>query len=452
MTPDAPFATLADANPPKATRQIPQDKGRPFVGYALEFMRDPLSFTELLEKRHGALIETRVMGINFVMMLGPDANQFVLQDRDGNFSSAGGWEPYIGKVFPGAIMSMDDPAHRFQRRIMQQAFKKPALTAYIEAMNPHIGVGLRRWSAQRRFSVFNNIKELTLELATGVFMGEAADRSASRVNTAFIDTVEASLAYVRYPLPPFKMWKGMKARAFLEAHFRELLPQKRAQETPDFFSQFCHATDEDGARFSDKEVVDHMIFLMMAAHDTTTSTLTTLFYALARHPEWQARLRDESLKVGKPFVDFEDLEKLEGLDRVMKEALRLYPPLTSIPRMVARDCEFQGHVLRKGTVVGVYPIHTHHMPSLWTRPHDFDPERFSPERAEQKQHMFQWIPFGGGAHMCLGQHFANLQVKAIMHQVLQQYRWEIPVGYEMPYQLVPIAKPRDGLPVRLIRL
>jgi cytochrome P450 len=92
------------------------------------------------------------------------------------------------------------------------------------------------------------------------------------------------------------------------------------------------------------------------------------------------------------------------------------------------------------------------MPEYWSAPDTFDPERFSPARGEHKQHMFQWIPFGGGSHMCLGQHFANLQVKAILYQVLQHYRWDVPDDYTMPYQLVPIAKPKDGLPVRLHRL
>lgn len=440
------------STPALSHKAIPHDPGLPLIGYLFDFMKDTRAMVESLEQRHGPVIKTHILGTDVIILLGPDANQFVLQDRDGNFSSHGGWDPYIGKVFPGAIMSMDDPAHRYQRRIMQQAFKKPALSAYITAMSPRIADGLTNWQPQRQFSVFRNIKQLTLDLATGVFMGESLGPEADQVNKAFIDTVEASLAYIRYPLPPFKMWRGMKGREFLVRYFNSLLPQKRRQETPDFFSQFCHATDEDGARFSDQEVVDHMIFLMMAAHDTTTSTLTTVFYALAKHPEWQDRLRQASLAMGKTHLEFDDLEKLEEIEWVMKEALRRYPPLTSMPRLLARDCEFNGHALPKGTMVGIYPIHTHHMPAYWKTPETFDPERFSPGRAEHKQHMFQWIPFGGGAHMCLGQHFANLQVKAILHHVLQRFRWEVPAGYEMPYQLVPIARPKDGLPVRLYRL
>ena len=125
----------------------------------------------------------------------------------------------------------------------------------------------------------------------------------------------------------------------------------------------------------------------------------------------------------------------------------MYPPLTSIPRKAARDCEFGGFQIPKGTPVGVSPIHTHHMPSLWTRPNDFDPERFSPARAEHRRHAYAYLPFGGGAHLCIGQHFADMEVKAVMHQVLRRFRFSVPEGYRMPYQLVPIAKPRDGLPI-----
>ena len=94
----------------------------------------------------------------------------------------------------------------------------------------------------------------------------------------------------------------------------------------------------------------------------------------------------------------------------------------------------------------------HYWPSLWTNPHDFDPERFAPARAEHRQHAYAYLPFGGGAHLCIGQHFADMEVKSVMHQVLRRFRYSVPEGYRMPYQLVPIAKPRDGLPITLQRI
>lgn len=432
-------------------RRIPEDFGPPLIGYTLDFTKDPLEMAQRLERKNGAVVRTRAI-MPFIILFGPEANQFVLQDREGNFSNYEGWKYFIDKVFPGAIMSMDGDQHRYQRKLMAVAFKKPALESYLASMNPGIKSGIDNFKTGNHFKVFFNVKQLTLDLAANTFMGVPLGREATDMNNAFIQAVDAATAFIRYPLPPFQMWKGVRAREFLVSHFNKLLPQKKAKNTPDFFSQFCHAETDEGGRFTDKEIVDHMIFLMMAAHDTTTSTMTTMFYALAKHPEWQERLREKSLSLDKEFLEFEDLEKLEELEWAMKEALRMYPPLTSMPRGVAKDCEFDGYALRKGERVSIFPIHTHYMSEYWTNPYHFDPERFSPGRMEHKKHWFQFIPFGGGHHMCLGQHFADLQVKAIMHQILRKYRWSVAPNYVMPYQMVPIQKPHDGLPVKFEKL
>ncbi len=400
---------------------------------------------------HGSVVKLKLplIGISLMQLLGAEWNQVVYQNREGAFSSEHGWDFVLKRIFPGSVMAMDGSEHLYQRRIMSQAFKKPKLVAYLDFMNGFITQGIQGWSPNEQFMVFPGVKELTLELATRVFMGIEPNETSKKMNQAFIDTVEASIAPIRYPVPPFQMWKGVKGREFLVKEFNRLLPEKRKSDTADFFSQFCQAESEDGEKFTDQEIVDHMIFLMMAAHDTTTSTLTTMFYVLAKHPEWQQRLREFSQNLNKVNLEFDDLARLEEMGWVMKECLRMYPPLPTMPRRVMKDVDYYGVHFPKGTYVSVSPVHTHYMDEYWSNPEQFDPERWSPERAEYKKHAYQWIPFGGGAHMCVGQHFADLQVKAVMHQILLNYQWTVPEGYEIPYQLMPIAKPKDGLPVHL---
>ena len=426
--------------------RIPLVKGLPLVGNLPKFLRDPLANAQSLEV-HGNVVRSRTF-FETVTLLGPDANQFVLHDREGNFSSRGGWYYWIDAVFPGAIMALDDPPHKHHRRIMQSAFKRAAMERYVQDMGPVIASVVGAWTAGP-MTMFPQIKALTLNIAARVFMGMTLGPEADRMNQAFIDTVQASLALIRRPLPPFAMWRGVRARRYLVQLMQSKLADKRAAEGPDLFSQLCHARGEDGERFSDDEVVNHMIFLMMAAHDTTTSTLTTMLYCLARNPGWQDKLREDAQALPDAQLRHADLAGCERTEWVMKESLRMYPPLTSIPRKAARDCEFGGFQIPKGTPVGISPIHTHHMPSLWTRPDDFDPERFSPARAEHRQHAYAYLPFGGGAHLCIGQHFADMEVKSVMHQLLRRFKFSVPEGYRMPYQLVPIAKPRDGLPITL---
>jgi cytochrome P450 len=437
-------------------KTIPTQTGSSTLLTISAMRKDLVGYLDGLQKVHGSVWRTPTgIGGAIISMVGPDALEFVLKNRDGAFSSKLGWFPFIGKVFPGAIMAMDGEDHRYQRRIMQVAFRKSALRTYLEEMGPAIDVGINAWLATEASAtrqMYPLLKQLTLDLAASVFMGVKLGSSAKKLNKAFVATVEASLSLIRIPIPGLKMWRGMRGRELLVKRFQELLPAKRAAHTADFFSEFCHAQSEQGERFTDQEIIDHMIFLMMAAHDTTSSTLTTMMYLLARHPEWQERLRAKAIALGKAQLEHDDLDGLEELSWVMREALRLTPPLTSMPRMCIKDAEFQGYRIPAGTMVGIYPIHVHFMPSLWSDPQSFDPERFSPARQEDKRHAFAWVPFGGGAHVCIGQHFATLQVKAIMHQLLLRYRWSIAPGYTMPYQLVPIAKPRDGLPVVLERV
>jgi cytochrome P450 len=228
-----------------------------------------------------------------------------------------------------------------------------------------------------------------------------------------------------------------------------MIAGKRAGQGPDLFSRLCRAESEDGERFDDAQIVDHLVFLMMAAHDTTTSTLTSMLYELGRHPRWQERVREECRAFTEDALSLDQLGTLDTVDLVMKETLRRYPPLSTIPRLSERPFDFGGYRIPAGVMVVTYPIHSHHMPEYWTEPLRFDPERFAPGRAEHERHPYLFIPFGGGAHLCIGYRFAQLQIKAVLYQLVRRYRWTLPAGYQMPLQQAPISKPRDGLPVQL---
>jgi cytochrome P450 len=197
-----------------------------------------------------------------------------------------------------------------------------------------------------------------------------------------------------------------------------------------------------------------MNFLMMAAHDTLTSSLTSTLYHLAKYPEWQDRLRTEIMAVradAGASLPFDRLGDLEQTEWAFKEALRLLPPVPSIPRRALRDFDFAGFRIPGGTHVGVNPMMTHRMPEYWDDPETFDPSRFSHNRSKGR-HKYAWVPFGGGAHMCIGLHFAYMQMKAFFYTLLSEYRVTVPDGYTCDFQMFPIPKPKDGLPIRLERL
>ncbi|MFD0900790.1 cytochrome P450 [Actinomadura sediminis] len=442
------------APPPQGSdlKPVPGVPGIPYIGNTLAVMRDPIGQARKRYDAYGPVAWGWLLGQRTCTVQGPEAAEAVLVNRDKAFANGPAWSYFIGPFFNRGIMLLDFEEHLHHRRIMQQAFTKARLRAYMDAMAPGIVKGLDAWEPGQGFKVYDHVKQLTLDLAVDVFMGVELDRAErDRVNGAFIDAVRAGTAYVRFPVPGLRWHKGLRARKVLEEFFYRHLPAKRRDGGDDLFAALCQAETDDGHRFTDEDVVNHMIFALMAAHDTTTITLTTMAYHLAKYPEWQERLRDESLALAKPQPDYEDLDAFTGIDMVMKESLRMVAPVPALPRKVVKDTSILGYHVPAGTVVVVPMLSNHHMAQWWPDPERFDPERFSPERREDKVHKYAWAPFGGGAHKCIGLHFAGMQVKTILHQVLQRYRWSVPARYEWPLDTTSLPSPKDGLPVRLDR-
>jgi cytochrome P450 len=411
---------------------------------------DMLTPLQQMHERYGPGVMHRVGPMPMVHLFGPDANRAVLLDRDGIFSARKPWMGIMGRIFPNGLLLRDGAEHKHQRKIMHEAFKRAALRHYAERMNPMIASGIAGWGGRRL--AFHSYKELTLDIAASIFVGAPLGPETKRMNGVFEAMVAASMSLLRLPIKGLEFQRGLAGREYLVATFRDTLARKRAEGGDDMFARLARAENEAGERLADADVIDHMIFLMMAAHDTTTSTLTSMTYELARHPEWQERARAEAIASGKEALGFDDVDGAVELGWVMRETLRRYPPLPVIPRIAEADFEFEGMRVPQGALVVVSPIHTHHLPEWWRAPYLFDPERFAPGRAEHERHTHCWIPFGGGPHHCLGLRFAETQVKAVMHQLLRRYRIRVAPGYRMPVQQAPISKPRDGLPVTFERI
>ena len=438
---------------------IPGEAGWPIIGNTFRMLADPHGMAKSMVEKYGRVYKNKAFGGWNIALIGADANELVLFDRDKLFSSEQGWGPILDKLFPRGLMLMDFDHHRADRRALSIAFKPGPMRHYSGALNRGIAKRVTEWGANgskggMRF--YPAIKELTLDLAADSFIGIPWGAEADRINRAFIDMVQASVAPVRRPLPFTQMKKGVDGRAFLVDYFTKETHRRRAEGGgQDMFSQFATAEYEDGSLMPVDEVVDHMNFLMMAAHDTITSSATSLLWLLAKHPEWQDKLRAEVESVtGGVDADgrvrdlaYEDLGKLELTEMAFKEALRFIPPVPSMPRRALRDFEYGGYRIPAGTPVGINIHWTHHSEDYWDEPEKFDPMRFTPEKVKAR-HKYAWVPFGGGAHMCLGLHFAYMQVKILMAQLLPRYRVEL-VGGDPEWQAWPIPKPKDGLKIAL---
>lgn len=435
------------ANPPSALKDIPGSRGLPFIGNTFAVLKDPIGFTHRAAAKYGPVYRNRTFGGDGVVLLGADANELVLFDKEKNFSSEQGWGPILNLVFPRGLMLMDFDKHRADRKALSVAFKPEPMRHYAQELNAGIADQVAGW-ADRTLPFYSAIKALSLDLAATSFLGVPLGPEASRINQAFVDEVQASVSPVRTPLPGTSMRRGVKARAYLVDYFTREIPKRRDGNGQDFFSQFCRATDDNGQLLADDAIVDHMNFLMMAAHDTITSSATSLVMLLGRHVDWQEKLREEVQGLGSNdgSVAYEQLDRLVLTEWAFKESLRLMPPVPSIPRRAMRDFTFGGYRIPAGTFVGVNTAYTHHMAQHWPDPERFDPTRFSPE-SSRGRHRFAWVPFGGGAHMCIGLHFATMQIRILVAHLLSRYRIELAEGAGADWQIFPIPRPKDGLPV-----
>ncbi|MEL6868563.1 MAG: cytochrome P450 [Pseudomonadota bacterium] len=432
-------------------QHIPGERGLPLLGHLPELLRNPRGLRARMHDTYGPVFKTRVLGQWTVNLNGVDALQMVMQDREHNFSSEQGWDHTIGKLFKRGLMLLDFDEHRYHRRILQTAFKSDALAHYLDSMQQVARQSFATWSEQSTLRVYPAIKQLALDNAAVAFLGIELDARADSLNQAFIDTVTASLAVVRWPIPGLAYQRGLKGRALLHEFFASQIAERRTKDASDMFTLLCQASNDDGEAFSDEDIINHMIFLLMAAHDTVTSSLTIAIHGLAAHPQWQERLRAENAAVGDGPLDFAQLDQLEQTGWLFNEALRLWGPVPLLPRRALRAFQFADVEIPANTQIAISPDSAHYDASVWSNPTAFDPERFSPARAEHKQHAFAFCPYGGGAHKCIGMRFAQMLAKVVLREFVTTFDCTLTDGYALDMQPLPIPKPRDGLPVRITR-
>lgn len=435
---------------------IPGDYGLPVIGHTIGYLKDPLPWAQERYKKFGPLQRVSSTGLRAVLALGPDLAQQVMLDTERNFSSKMGFHDRVQKIFEGSLIMEDYEHHKHQRRIVQAAFKNDALQHYTREINRIYDRALDEWAADtgKTIPFFMYIKELLLIVAAEIFAGETdpkGDRTRY-LNQAFLDATAGLMYIVPWNIPGFTYHTGQRGKRNLQNFFRPMIDQKRKGDGMDMLSFFSRAKDEYGDYFSAEEVTNQAIFLMFAAHDTTTAAITHTIYYLAQHPDVKEKLYREVDSIPLDGLLWEDQEALPYMQMVFNEVQRIRPSVPSVPRRTIRECEMAGHRVPAHTMVLTLPRFTHWMEEYWTNPHAFDPERFSPERAEHKKHPFQFHPFGGGAHKCIGMHFAQMEYKNFLFKFIKRFDFE--AKHKKPdiwMQTFPLPKPSDDMPVVITR-
>lgn len=432
------------------TTGLPGDDGLPFLGHTISFYFDFYGFGSRMLAKHGEVYRSRAAMLNFVTVASPEAVDFVIRQNEPIFSCKEGWGPFYGRAFPNSLPVMDDDEHKHHRKILTSAFKKSYLVSYLELINSITSRSIADWQTDTRVEMFTLCKQLTLDVAAQAFLGIELDERAEFVGKTFLTLNKGIGALIPFEVPGLALWKSLRAQKVLLEFFRGLIAGKRGGEGNDVFSRLCNAKDEEGNSLTDRQILYHLLQFLAAAHDTSTTTLSVIFHHIMKHPEWQDAMVNEVDAIGTDKISFDDLEKMQKTDWVIREALRMFPAAPLMFRRAMADTSYKQYNFKAGNQVVIDIAAIHHSPKYWNNPESFDPARYSPERMEQKTHPYLWIPFGAGAHTCIGLHFTFIELKAILFHFFRQYRVES-IGETDSFRILPITKPRKNLPLRIVR-
>jgi cytochrome P450 len=265
--------------------------------------------------------------------------------------------------------------------------------------------------------------------------------------------LERALTWLEAPIlwPTRHNRELRRAIAELDSLVQRMIDERRAAAAPsdDLLSRLLQAQDEDdGGHMTDKQVRDEITTLFVAGHETTANGLAWSLYLLARHPQAYARARAAVDSLGGGPATLADLDRLEFLGRVFKEALRLYPPVYLFARITCADVTVGGYRIPERTAVTLSPWIVHRRADLWPDPTRFDPDRFTPA-AEAARASDAWIPFSDGPRVCIGAHFSQLEAPLVLATLLQRAGFALADDREILPDESSTLRPRGGVPMRI---
>jgi cytochrome P450 len=443
-------------------RYPPGPKDR-FFGFALamRFRAEPLQFLVEVGRTAGDLGHFAMGPIHFYLVNHPDLIREVLIAKAKLFPKLEKTTSVIRQVEGNGIVVTEGDFWLRQRRLVQPAFAAGRMARYADLMVEYTRRATDGWADSEVVDMGGAMRRLTLAIIARTLFdveltGKAANLDEAGQVLAEVLPREMSAA-IRLPdwLPlPGKARKRWAIRVFDEL-IRDVIRQRRAtaEDKGDLLSMLLKAVDAegDGTGMTDEQARDEAMSLFHAGHETAAAGLTWMWYLLTRHPDVTARVVQEVEALGDRPATLADLPALSYTQMVVKETLRLYPPVWVLfGREAAAAVELGGYTIPKGAWVHLSPFVTQRDPRFFAEPERFDPERFAPGRVEQ-MNPHAYFPFGLGPHVCIGNTFALVEMTLVAATVLQRFR--LAFAPDQAVQVEPAAvlalRPKGGLRLRV---
>jgi cytochrome P450 len=419
----------------------PGPKGDPIFGNSRQYARDPFSFMDGVAAAYpdADVVHLELGPLDTYMLQNPRDVERVLVSEWSRFRKPD-LDDAITELLGDGLLLGDGEGWQRQRDLANPAFSGRRVGTMADGIAAHAEALVDGWEPGEVVDIQLEMAEVTVRIIVNAMLGVDPTDEQIAVVQENLEPLGARFEPdpIRFAVPDWAPTRENRefhaAVDRLESVIDEFVDQRRgtqydpaadpggtAEDEPmDFLSVLLRA--QDRGEQTDRQLRDEMMTMLLAGHDTTALTLTYAFYLLSEHPEVQARVYaelDEVLGDGPPSM--RDVGRMEYTDRVLREAMRLYPPVYTLFREPLVDVKLGGYRVPEGSTVMLPQWVLHRSPRYWEEPTTFDPDRFLPERARDRPR-FAYFPFGGGPRHCIGKQLSLLEAKLILGAVSREYR------------------------------
>jgi cytochrome P450 len=429
--------------------------------FLLKFISNPLLVIPEAVYREKIVQYGRSVG-RVAWVIDPALIKDVLINRSALFPITPLQKRVLGPLGGKGVLTAEGAEWRCQRQIAAPLFRHTELLKYVPAMSSAAEAMLATWAGDASGgyrAIDKDMTRLTFNVISQTVLPGGDDHIGAAIEQAsgdYFGPISWTFVYRFFNVPQWMPHPGrrrmLRAEKFLRTSVAALIAARQANPTSrnDLFGWLSEAKHpETGAPLGAELLLDSLLTFMMVGHETTAKALTWSLYLLSESEDWAERLREEIETVaGNEPIGPEHIDRLQLTQQVVKEALRLYPPVPSITRQAATDLELGGQHIAAGTLINIPIFVLHRHRSIWRDPDRFDPNRFAPD-AEAKVGRTQFMPFGAGPRTCVGASFAMIEATAVLATLIRGARFRLKdVHRPTPVSRVSLA-PKGGMPMRV---
>jgi cytochrome P450 len=382
----------------------------------------------------------------------------VLLDREEDFHKGPALSVYSRPLLGNGLLTSEGDFHRKQRRLSSPAFAHKRIISYAAPMGEAGERIQAAWKTGETVDVSHEMMRLTLGIVGKTLFdvdnlesdADTLGQSLTAIMRYFIRVVRAPIRPISASVPP---WEKTTRRSleYLDSMIYRLIEERRREkrDTGDLLSMLILAHDPNEVSDSgmdSRQIRDEVMTLFLAGHETTANALAWTWYLLAKHPEIYARLQrevDTVLRGRTPA--YEDLEHLPFTLQVLKESMRLFPPVYALVRQAIKETRIAGRRVPRKAIVLFAPYLLHRRPDYFPNPDFFDPDRWT-EEFERTRPRYAYLPFGGGPRICIGAAFAQMEGHLLLATLAQRVTFSLPyLGYEVTPEPLITLRPKGGL-------